>query len=259
MGPRTYGRNPQARLRSLLWIASFFLSTSFVFFNPTRASAEACGTYQNLQVGYSTNNYGGGQPATYVGVSSNITDAGGYVLCSSDQDGRYNFSTSWNMVFGSGPGQYAQSGTLYRYGYGSCVKRWAQQTAPNGIWQDFFAGGCSSVGDVNHFWQQRLAQGSVYRLRSNLGTFIIHQSVYDPVLLWDSPLQVAFSSETYYAQSHVPGTSSYPQDFTSMQVQLSNGAFVTTSNNVGLGSYNQNSLRWGQTAVCCAHVQMWTY
>jgi hypothetical protein len=76
----------------------------------------------NSQVAYSTNNYfGGPEPATYEGASAMITDRGGYVLCTTDTNGGTNFSTTWTMVFGSNG--YAQSGTMYRWGYGSCVKR----------------------------------------------------------------------------------------------------------------------------------------
>ncbi len=112
-----------------------------------------------------------------------ITDRGGYILCTTNTNGGMNFSTSWTIVFGTSGG-YAQSGTMYRWGYGSCVKGWAEQATSSGF-ADYYIGGCSNVGEHHRYWQQALYVNGNWVERSNLDTTIIRQSLLDrrgPVL-----------------------------------------------------------------------------
>jgi hypothetical protein len=247
------------RSRHLTILALFLLVQAAIVAFPQVASAEGCGTNQNLQAGYSTNFWTGGpEPLSYEGASAVILDRGGYVLCTTDTNGGTNFSTSWTMVFGN-TGGWAQSGTMYRWGFGSCVKRWAEQRqTPTGAWGDYYVGGCSNVGESHRYWQQSLFTTS-WVMRSNIDTTIIHQSGWSPFANWQAPFQVAYSAETYYAQSHIPGFSSAPQDWSSMQVQrFDNDTFVDTCSNVFLGKFNQNSGRWGNDAPHCDHIRSWT-
>lgn len=225
---------------------------------PQPAWAEACGTQQNLQTGWSTNHWTGGpEPMTYEGVSAVILDRGGYVLCTTDTNGGVNFSTTWTMVFGSSGG-YAQSGTMYRWGYGTCVKRWAEQNWGSG-WADYYIGGCSNPGESHKYWQQALWTGSAWVERSNIDSTVIHQSSFSPFATWSTPFHVAFSAETYYAQSHIAGTATAKQDYSSMQVQsFANDGWYGSCGNANLGSYNYNPTRWGVDAPACNHVRTWT-
>jgi hypothetical protein len=194
----------RTKSRRLTIVALFLLAQAVVIAFPQAANAEGCGTNQNLQAGYSTNNWSGAEPLTYEGASAVILDRGGYVLCTTDTNGGTNFSTTWTMVFGN-TGGWAQSGTMYRWGYGSCVKRWAEQMqTPNGAWGDYYIGGCSNVGESHRYWQQSLFVGSNWVMRSNIDTTIIHQSGWSPFANWATPFQVAYSAETWYAQSHIP-------------------------------------------------------
>lgn len=248
------------RSRNFTILALFLLLQAAVVTFPQVASAEGCGTNQNLQTGFSTNNWPGGpEPLTYEGASAVILDRGGYVLCTSDTNGGTNFSTTWTMVFGN-TGGYVQSGTMYRFGFGSCVKRWAEQRqTPTGAFADFYIGGCSNVGESHRYWQQAIFTGGAWVLRSNIDTTIIHQSNWSPFANWQTPFQVAYSAETYYAQSHIPGFPTAPQDWSSMQVQrFDNDSFVDSCNNVFLGSYNQNPGRWSNDAPNCNHIRSWT-
>jgi len=219
------------------------------------AHAEGCGTHQNLQVGWRSNG-GAAQAHEYEGSSVSMIDRGGYVLCTTDTNPGGNFSTAWVMIFG-GNG-LAQAGTMYRWGYGSCVKRWAEQSPPGGVNQDFEIGGCSVPNESHRYWNQAIYVNSAWRMRSNIDTTIIHQSSFSP-FAWTSPLHVAYDSETYYAQSHVPGTAANRQDYNALQVQLNDAsnAFVTSCNYVHLYAVNQNPQRWGVTAPSCSHTQTW--
>jgi hypothetical protein len=240
-------------------LALFLLVQAAIVAFPQVASAEGCGAYQNLQTGFASNFWPGGpEPTSYEGASAVITDRGGYVLCTTDTNGQTNFSTSWTMIFGNSGG-YAQSGTLYSWGDGSCVKRWAEQKqTPNGAWGDYYVGGCSNVGESHRYWQQTVLT-SDWKLRSNIDVTIIHESSWNPFVNWQYPFQVAYSAETDYAQSHIPGTSSAPQDWSSMQVQrLDDDSWVGTCGNVFLGKYNQNPGRWGNDGPNCDHSRSWT-
>ena len=54
-----------------------------------------CGSFANAQVGFSTNMWhGASQPTFYEGVSANLTDRFGYVLCDSDTNPGTNFVTT---------------------------------------------------------------------------------------------------------------------------------------------------------------------
>lgn len=241
--------------RALLGTTLLLLSCGVtVFIGSAVAYAEGCGTFQNLQVGWASNQ-GATQTNTYEGSAVNLTDRGGYALCTTDTNPA-NFSTSWVMIFG-GNG-YAQAGTMYRWGY-SCVKRWAQQAPPGGSFQNFEISGCSTVGETHRYWNQSIYISSAWHMRSNIDTTVIRESTFSP-FSWTMPLQVAYDSETYYAQTHVPGTTASPQDYNAMQVQLNNTSnnFVTTCNYVSLGSLNGNPGRWGVSAPSCSHTQSWT-
>jgi hypothetical protein len=234
------------------------LAAGMVIALPEAASAEACGSFSNRQVGWGTWAWTGGpQPYQYEGVSARITDEGGYVLCTTDQSGA-NFSTSWTMVFSNNSTGWAQSGTMYRYGYGSCVKRWSEQSANGTSWVDTEIAGCSIVGETHRYWQQTLFVNGAWRVRSNIDNTVIRQSTFSPFSSWVQPFHVSFSSETYYAESHVPGTVSFKQDYSDMQVQKTNDLWYDSCTNVYLGRFNSNPARWSNDAPACNHVRSWT-
>jgi hypothetical protein len=221
---------------------------------PPSANAASCGSRSTRLVGY--NQYEP-SPLWVEGVSAVITDRGGYVLCTTENSIK-NFSSSWTMVFDEALG-WAQSGTMYRWGYGSCVKLWAQQ-ARTGVndWVESFAGGCSAVGSARRYWQEFVFVNGSYRIRSRVDSTIIMTSSFSPITEWDAPYEVAFMAETSYEASNVPGVPSSKQNFTSMQVQRwSDNAWVTTCGNTGLTGWS-GSVRYDFDRPSCNNVRTWT-
>ncbi len=225
---------------------------------PQALATVNCGTLVNTQVGFSTNNWHGApQPSLYEGVSANLTDRFGYVLCDSDTRAGYNFVTTWDMIFSNDGTGYAQSGTMYRYGYNACVKRWAEQSF-SGVFADYYIGGCSNQGEAHDYWQQAIISGGSYVIRSNIDSTIIHQSTQNPFTYWTSPFQVGLDAESYYAINSIPGRDASREDYDGIQVQLlSNDSFVGSCGNVYLGQFNQNPTKWNVTAQTCSHTQTW--
>lgn len=231
------------------------VSTMLVISAPSAAAA-SCSPAQNLQVGYSTVYWPHAQSMRYEGAMASILDRGGYVLCTTDPSPGVNFSTSWVMI--QGGNGYAQSGTMYRWGYGTCVKRWAEQAAPGGGFQDFYVGGCSNVGETHRYWEQSYYTGSAWVIRSNIDTTVIRQSTFSPYS-WSGTLNVTFFSETYHEESNVPGSASSRQDWSLMQVQnYANDGWYTTCSNANMGVGNSNATSWGVGAPGCNHIQSWT-
>ena len=131
--------------------------------------------------------------------------------------------------------------------------------ALNGSFADFYVGGCSTVGETHRYWQQLLYTGVQWRVRSNIDLTVIRESAFNPVADWTGPYWVQFSSETYYVESHVPGSPGSKQDSSNMQVQRwSDNAWVTACGNSNLGAGNDNPARWDQDALSCNHMRSWT-
>lgn len=98
------------------------------------------------------------------------------------------------------------------------VRRWAEQDDGSGSFMDWYLGGCSAQNETHRYWQQALFTGAQWVVRSNIDTIIIHQSLFNPFANWAQPFQVAYSAESYYAINHLPGSSSVPEDYSSMRV-----------------------------------------
>jgi len=232
--------------------------TAAQFVAPRTASAGACGTVFNHQAGYGTDFWTGSQPLAYEGVSANITDRGGYLLCTTNTNGGQNFSTSWTMVYGHNTA-YAQSGTMYRFGYGSCGQRWAEQKQDDAhTFVDFYLGGCSNPGETHRYWQQALFVNGNWHVRSNIDTTVIRESSFSPFSNWTAPFGVGYSAESYFVENNIPGSLAAKQDYSTMQVQAEDDKWYGSCGNVNLGRYNQNSSRWGVDSVSCSHVRTWT-
>lgn len=244
-----------AMLTSVIGLA---LPMSIVGSLAQSAATVNCGTFVNTQVGFSTNNWHGApQPSTYEGVSANLTDRFGYVLCDSDTRGGFNFVTTRDMVFSNDGTGYAQSGTMYRYGYNGCVKRWAEQSF-SGVFNDYYIGGCSGQNETHDYWQQMVFSNGSYVVRSNIDSTIIHQSTQNPFAYWTRPLQVGLDAESYYAINSIPGRNASREDYDGIQVQLfSNDGFVGSCGNIYLGQFDQNPTKWNVTAPSCSHTQTW--
>jgi len=123
------------------------------------AYAASCSSPGNWQVGFYSNFWQGSQPIPVEGASANLTDRGGYVLCTTDSNPNSNNVSSWTMVLANDGKGWAQSGAIYRFGYGNCVRRWAEQ-ANNDSWLDYYINGCSNVGETHRYWQQIVFWGT---------------------------------------------------------------------------------------------------
>jgi hypothetical protein len=241
------------RLRAAAFGTTILVAAAIQVIEAPGAHAASCGTMSHYHVGYYQY---GSSPFQLEGASASITDAGGYVLCTGDSSGSNN-SSSWTMVSANDGNGWAQSGTIYRWGYGSCVKHWAQQNA-GGSTVNYYAGGCSAVGDTNSYWQQLVFTSGGWRVQSNMNSTIIAQSSFNPISSWALPFSVSFEGETIYEASNVPGTSSSKQNFTNMQVQLwSDNSWVSTCNNTSLLGARE-STRYDFDRPWCNNVRMWT-
>lgn len=245
-------RRQLARLALVLGVLVTSLTTISV---PAALATSGCSTAKNLQVGWSTSFWHNPEPMSYEGAGANITDRSGYVLCTTDSNPGVNFVTSWVMIFGNNG--LAQSGAMYRWGYGSCVHRWAEQVSPSGVQVDKDLGGCSAPGETHHYWEQSYYTGSAWVMRSNIDSTNIMQSAFSPYS-WGGSLQPEFSSEAYHYESQIPGSAASPEDWNGMQVQnLSNDNWYGTCGNANMGNYNGNANDWGQGAPHCDHITAW--
>jgi hypothetical protein len=118
------------------------------------AHAASCGSMSHYHVGYYQY---GASPVQLEGASASITDAGGYVLCTGDS-GASNNSSSWTMVSSNNASGWAQSGTMYRWSYGSCVKHWAQQASSGSSWADYYLGGGTDYAKITALVQRYRAE-----------------------------------------------------------------------------------------------------
>jgi hypothetical protein len=223
--------------------------------DPASALAATCSPSTELDYdqGYYSNP--SQQTSTYEGVSAQFTDAGGYVLCSGDKT-IGNVSADWDMIAGvnGDPGSWEQAGTLYVYGYGSCVKKFAQELTPGGNPQNFFGPGCVQPGDTNQFWVQSV---NANEIRDNVGTFIIHQTNFGISTL-GLPISVQFGAETYQYLTDIPGSTANPQKHASEQVQGQiTGGWYPTSGHITFSAQTANN-RWGLSQPCCATMDFWT-
>lgn len=237
-------------------IGSLFLAFSLIqIVAPPAAVAAACGINSNYHVGYSHN---GASPIQLEGVSAYIRDRGGYTLCTTDSNGGTNFSNSWTMVVSANFSGWAQSGTMYRWGYGSCVKRWAEQASSASNWFDCYLGGCSTVGDVRRYKQELGFWNGLWRVRSYMDSTLIRESNFDVISAWAEPYGVQFVAETTYTASNVAGNPSSKQGYEIMQVQKwSDNTWVSTCGFTSLFGGTESS-RYNFDRPACNNVRTWT-
>lgn len=249
------------RLRRLIPVAALLGAT--VIFPSGVAYAEDCTAAHDLQIGYSTVSWNGPQPHEFEGASANLTSRNGFVLCTKDPNPGVNFSTAYVML--QGTGGWAQSGIKYQWGggptsagSGDCPRYFAEDQQTGSMWQAWYHAGCAPQnGSVHNIAVQTVIISGVDHLRENWDTIIIHQSTFGPQNL-GFPLGVTFNGETEHYESHVPGTSAAPEDYSSMHVQLySNNSSVDTCGNAFL-QQGANPPRWGVTDLNCDHIRYWT-
>jgi hypothetical protein len=250
----TTNRSGPWRRRAAVVGAAILVATVLQAIESPAANAAACGTKSNYHDGYYQF---GASPVQLEGASAWITDQGGYVLCTTDTNEGTNLSTSWTMVVSGNGSGWAQSGTMYRWGKGSCVKHWAQQAQNSSSWGDYYAAGCSAVGETDQYWQQLVFVNGAWHVRSNMNTTIIRESSFNPLTSWTTPYGVEFDAETTYTASTVPGRVSAKQNYTSMQVQAwSDDSWMTTCGNTSLHGASD----WSQYSFDmpgCDNVRTW--
>lgn len=219
------------------------------------ASYNTCDTpAQNHFEGYVTNLASGSQPTNPEGVGGEMLVEFGNI-CQTDTNSGTNFSTTWDMIVSNDLKSYAQSGIMLRYGY-SCWEWWAEQSL-NGSFSDWYSGACATQGTTHHVWQQLVYISGSYYIRSNVDSTIIHQSSFDPIADWPKPFYAQFVGETTHDNSDVPGYTSTPTDFSSMEIQsFANDQWYDTCNNADFGLTQAN--RYSADAPSCDHVRIWT-
>lgn len=148
---------------------------------------------------------------------------------------------------------------MYRWGYGTCVKRWSEIAAPPGSsFVDYYLGGCTTPNTSNTFSNETVYTSNGWRMRTNVDTTIVHETSFSPYS-WSQPYNVTFASEAYFVESNVPGSASSPENWSSMRVQnLSDDQWYTTCSNANMRAGNANIARWAQNAINCENIQSWT-
>ena len=246
------------RRKKAWWAAviAVLLGGMSVLATASPATAAACGAFANNQIGWGTAFYAGAQPAGGIEGSSSYIYTEPVSLCTTDTRAGYNFSTSWNMVYGGGNGNYAQSGLMYRYGYG-CIQKWAEQSL-NGAFADWYAG-CSAQGERHAYRNLSVYTGGQWHVQSTVDGVALKTSTWSP-FGWPTPRNIAFTGETYYGASNVMGTPSKKTAYTGMGVQrYDNDQLVTTCGHAYLGTYRQNNAgRYGVDSLDCSYVRTWT-
>jgi hypothetical protein len=218
-----------------------------------------CSNFRNYHEGYASNAWSGSQPHWVEGVSAVMTDRSGYILCSG-QNNAANFSTALVMMAATNLTGWDPVGTMYRFG-DSCVTEWAQvqENNQNGFHDYYKPGACSSPGTVNTYWVQAFWTGSQYVYRSNVNSYVIHQTPWDPFVAWSAPFVTQVEAETTYPQSDIPGNASSPYDYDGITVQnYSNDAWADLCNNQNLGGVNGEDANFAEFAVHCDHIHTWT-
>lgn len=95
--------------------------------------------------------------------------------------------------------------------------------------------------------------------RSNVGSTVIHQSGWSPITEWTQPFTPEFSSETYYAQSHVIGNLAAPRQVSSIQAQsYASDGWISACGGFGFQTYNSNPGRWSSSTPGCDQFESWT-
>ena len=251
----------RSQRKTFLQLKTFAAATLLVtavftvdFSAPAAAAIANCGTSANEQVGWGSQFYNGTQPELVEGSSSYIITRTA-ALCTTDKNGGTNFSTAWNMVY-AGQG-YAQAGTMYRYG-ASCIYAWSEQSL-NGTFTDYNSG-CTGAGATHAYRNLFVITNGVYHIQSSVDGKNIHTTSWDPLSYWTVPYQVAFTGETWYSASDVPGTSGAKTNFTAMGVQrFSDNSLVTSCGNVALAAYKYaGASRYSTNDTSCSYVSVWT-
>lgn len=237
------------RTTSRVALISLLASAGIIINQPVAAASPlACDSPRaNHQVGLSTVN-GGSQPFRIEGASATIVDGGNYVLCTiANNNGSLNFSSIWVMA--QNTNGLAQSGIFYGWG-DSCPHSWAEIEDSNGTHQDVNYS-CTTTGSSYSYWEQTIYSGGVWRMRANVGTHVIATSTTDPNT-WGSDFDATFSSETYFWNSNIPGSTARHAWHSSMQVQkYSDDSWLTTCNgNAIFGPHSSTAHRYNLGTAC---------
>lgn len=199
----------------------------------------------------------------YEGVSGTLTyqsDA----LCTSYL-GNDNYTTTWTMVYGKDENGWSQSGQIYWYQLG-CARHFSQ-VEENYVYFPYLTvtGVCAQTGETHQAWQQYIPQDG--NLRSNIDATIMQTTSFNPYTAegsfsgsgWAQPFQVEVEGETGRPQSDVPGTSSAPSTFVSIQVQrYSDSSWETTCNYNAVFNDDTSLTRYSQYPPTCDQVDVWT-
>lgn len=243
--------------RYLALVFAFVLTITTCVNNNADAAIAQCGTRQNSQIGWGTAFHSGAQPVGGAeGVSSFIYSEP-VALCTTDQRPKYNFSTSWNMIY-KGAGNYVQAGYIFRATY-NCAPSWTEQST-GGHFRDWNYH-CVTPGSRHAFQNLAVFTNGNWHIRSTVDGHLIHLSTFSP-FAWNSPepRNIAFTGETYYGESDVMGTPSKKTAYTAMGVQrYDNNALVSTCGHAYLGTYtNGFASRYAVDSLACDYVRTWT-
>lgn len=99
----------------------------------------------------------------------------------------------------------------------------------------------------------------VSQLRGRIDSVDIFDSAFNPFAAWTTPFRVAFSSESYYATSHVPGTAAAPQHFAYAEMQkFSDDSLIGTCGTTPLYLYNGVVPQVDTSSPQCNLTRSWT-
>lgn len=200
------------------------------------------------------------------GTSAQMTYELGNICSSGDPNHFTNWSISWDMVYNSAVGGYAQSGIDYQYGW-SCWLQFAEQKRSSSYTPaDQYVPQCIGNGEVHHVYQKIVNINPTnpdWRVDSAIDSTTILESAWNPFGAWGNPpWSAGWSGETSHDHSDIPGymAAGYPPPvhYNQMQVQnySDNNFFGICTNQVLL--HPVTSLRYSEDLVACDHARSWT-
>ena len=166
-----------------------------------------------------------------------------------------NTSSAWDLINSGDYSGFAQSGIVLQYGVG-CWTYFAEQISAS-TGDNWVTGACVTQGTTHDVWQQTLIVGGDYHIRSNVDSYAMLTSNFNPFLAWSFPFGVQIYGETHHDASDVPGYTPQPTDFSSIAVEdLYSNIYYDACGYVDFAW--DTALRYSTTAPSCDHIKIWT-
>lgn len=219
-----------------------------------RANGLNCGTPGPYDDGY-YGNYGQGASEGAYGTITVRSSS----QCNNAPSGEPANRSAASVLIGNGNGDryaYVQSGFFHTYE--GCDQYFAQASLKLGGSFQNHVGACYTFDGSTHSFNEQYGSGCGCEYAKIDGNVKI-TTPWNPFTYWTYPFDREFFGEAEYRESDLPGTSSAPTDFNSMQGQ--NGKdnnFYSFACNGFLRFTNQNETRWANDYTSCPSFEIYT-